>query len=251
MVRSVLHTPLPALNMDMDIDPPGQSHHTYVEDEEEEVRTEPQVSTFNPTNASQCDCSQCDSPMDMQNPWEDEGFQFCGFSADPEDPLNDPDDLMNNPDDPRYPPSEYVIIRLPEDPTDYQPLEVAGDSNNASQRSGSCDPVQAPQSINPGRSSEVCMTPTCSPLRVVAYNTVDVSAENRNHQLATVSHNARPIRNQRTTTPLTLTCPHTDCDPPSDVGYLSRRFRENMNWVLGRESAINSLADKRTGCESS
>ena len=55
---------------------------------------------------------------------------------------------------------------------------------------------------------------------------------------------------QPTNSPSGPICDHTTCNPPPDVGFLSRRFAENGNWIRARASAVASLAYKRRGCKS-
>ena len=45
-------------------------------------------------------------------------------------------------------------------------------------------------------------------------------------------------------------CDHTNCHPPSNVGFLSRRFEENENWIRGRGRALASVPLKKRGSKS-
>jgi len=45
-------------------------------------------------------------------------------------------------------------------------------------------------------------------------------------------------------------CDHSNCKPPPDVGFLSRRFRENEDWIRARASAVASITHKRGGSKS-
>ena len=47
-----------------------------------------------------------------------------------------------------------------------------------------------------------------------------------------------------------LTCDHTNCYPPFDVKFLSRRFPENELWTRARALAVASLPFRRRGSES-
>ena len=46
--------------------------------------------------------------------------------------------------------------------------------------------------------------------------------------------------------PLSI-CDHVNCYPPNEVGFLTRRFEENGDWLRGRALAVSSLAFKRKG----
>lgn len=47
----------------------------------------------------------------------------------------------------------------------------------------------------------------------------------------------------------TPSCDHTTCNPPLDVGFLSRRFEENGNWLRARAAAVAAQVHRRRGCK--
>jgi len=46
---------------------------------------------------------------------------------------------------------------------------------------------------------------------------------------------------------ISLPCRHTDCSPPSDVAFLSRRFVENPKWERARRDAVASFSYESCG----
>lgn len=45
-------------------------------------------------------------------------------------------------------------------------------------------------------------------------------------------------------------CSHINCRPPSNVGFLSRRFKENEHWIRGRALAVVSSTQTKRGSKS-
>ena len=45
-------------------------------------------------------------------------------------------------------------------------------------------------------------------------------------------------------------CDHTKCNPPLNVGFLSRRFEENETWNRARAAAVAAQVHRRRGCKS-
>lgn len=45
-------------------------------------------------------------------------------------------------------------------------------------------------------------------------------------------------------------CDHRRCYPPPDVGFRSRRFEENQDWIRARACAVAFLAHRRRGSKS-
>lgn len=107
------------------------------------------------------------------------------------------------------------------------------------QTPGHCEFVWNPQFVRVAQSCAVCPTPTSLPsLSSLAIRKDGV------HCPDPLPEADEP--NQL----LLLTCDHTNCYPPSDVGHLSRRFPENENWVRARASAVASLPRMRGGSKS-
>ena len=103
--------------------------------------------------------------------------------------------------------------------------------------------MQTPQLIPPGPSGGVCPCPTRLPPEPNARGPLEtVSTESCGYPLPTVfsQHKQLPV----------TSCDHTSCDPPPDVGFLSRRFTENGIWIRARALAAASLAYRRRGCKS-
>jgi hypothetical protein len=48
-----------------------------------------------------------------------------------------------------------------------------------------------------------------------------------------------------------LPCLHTNCSPPPDVRFFSRRFDENPKWERARKDAVASFSYESCGCTSS
>lgn len=151
-------------------------------------------------------------------------------------------------------PSIYEFLTHPEDPLDYRfgashmlildrlpavthnhafqgvddPAVIPGGStktpiygNEASQSPRYWEHMQTPQSTTPGSSMGICPHPTHPP-----------SGPNMNSQ------------------PSFHSCDHATCIPPPDVGFLSRRFVENEDWIRARAAAVASLAHRKRGCKS-
>ncbi|KAF9789810.1 hypothetical protein BJ322DRAFT_558472 [Thelephora terrestris] len=47
--------------------------------------------------------------------------------------------------------------------------------------------------------------------------------------------------------PLFLSCDHANCNPPQNVGLLSRRFPENDRWIQARAVAVSTIPRIKTG----
>jgi hypothetical protein len=245
--------------MDTDFDPQdyttiplGLDHRPEGEDQ---VRTETNVSAFSLADTFQDDCLMTDafeprSEVDgeSQHGLGPEGLSVSEFSTHLEGPL-----------DYRFVASHMLILDnlpvvIPGRPAQAvsELLAILGGSaqnpiygNEASQSSRYWEFMQTPQSIPPGQSSGVCPVPTYPPSRPNLTsqpgNPVGVvSIESRVWSPATISHNTQPPP---------PSCDHTNCNPPPNVGFLSRRFVENENWVRARACAVASLAHRRRGCK--
>ena len=90
-------------------------------------------------------------------------------------------------------------------------------------------PMQSPQSIPSGQSNGVCPSPTSLPF--IANDSCWIHADYEYKWLPPPS------------------CDHGNCKPP-DVGFLSRRFMENEDWIRARASAAASITHKRGGGKS-
>jgi len=109
--------------------------------------------------------------------------------------------------------------------------------------------TQTPQLISSWPIGGVCPCPTrvpAGPNAIPAPRTrgpleVVVNNESQGYRFPTVFSQHRQ--------PLVPSCDHTDCNPPPDVGFLSRRFTENGNWIRARAAAVASPRVK-CGCRS-
>lgn len=92
--------------------------------------------------------------------------------------------------------------------------------------------MQTPQFTHASQSFVVCPTPTSLPSvpdLIIGTNGV--------HQ---------PPFHDRSQLP---SCDHTNCYPPFDVEFLSRRFPENEHWIRARATAVASVPHRRRGSE--
>jgi hypothetical protein len=106
----------------------------------------------------------------------------------------------------------------------------------------------------------VCPTPTSLPSvpnLTQASNYVEMVCNRTSFcPSATVSYDTKMMRNgsfraaNGYNRPLFLSCDHADCNPPQNVGLLSRRFPENDRWIQARAVAVSTIPRIKTGSES-
>jgi len=108
--------------------------------------------------------------------------------------------------------------------------------------------MQTPQLIPSGQSGGVCPCPTRLP---PGPNATSEPRDRGPLEVASTESNgyrlpAVPSQHEQPPVP---SCDHINCNPPPDVGFLSRRFTENGNWIRARSLAVAGLAYKRRGCK--
>ena len=246
--------------MDIDLSP-WLSHPIDHSMGEEQVRTETDSFACNLTDAFQGDYHMTDG--------DHEGLSFSELPA-----------LVGDPLDFRFGASHMLILDGLSVAVHYYPSQTVNGltvldgssrgpihTNEISPYSRYWENLQNPQSLPPQQSNVVCPSPTHLPSRPNPVsqpgNHVEmVSAGSRHHPPATIPRHTHPIGHSGMNGPRLLlpaaecaeppppSCDHTTCYPPPDVGYLSRRFVENENWVRGRACAVASLVYRKRGCKS-
>ena len=128
---------------------------------------------------------------------------------------------------------------------------------HAPQVPGYWESPETPHSIPRAHNYIVCPNPTYLPFRPdlasQPVNCIEMVCDRISPPHLPVSHETKVIGNVGVHNQSFLappSCDHTSCYPPTDVGYLSRRFPENDYWVRGRAAAVASLACRRRGSES-
>ena len=106
--------------------------------------------------------------------------------------------------------------------------------------------MRSPQSVAPRQCSGVCPNPTSLPSRPQPcdYDAMR-SIESCICPLAMASHNSQSIvDSEMNNRPLRPRCDHR-CYPPPNVGFLSRRFEENEDWIRGRSLAVSLIVHRK------
>ena len=227
----------------------------------DKVRTETDLFTFDLANGLQDDYSMTDAfdlrDGDSQHRLGPEHLSTSGSFAHHEDPL-----------DYRFgAPHMLILDNLPADiprfssQTMNSPLGGLARNhiyaNETSQSPRYWEFVQSPQPTYSGQSNGVCPNPTFIPNLTCQLELAGI--DDRSCPPVKVYRNARTIITLEMDSPFPFraavkqkrpqlpSCDHTTCNPPPDVGFLSRRFPENENWIRARASAVAFLAHRRSG----